>query len=74
MQLKEGCAVSRRRPNKIEDTKISFSVTLDFGGQETNIDCRGAVSDDQIKLTFDMMGQSVEILRLSRFLKYSGRR
>ena len=46
---------------KIDGNNISFSVTFDFGGQETKIDYKGVVSADQIKLSFDMMGQSTEI-------------
>ena len=46
---------------KIDGNNISFSVTFDFGGQEMKIDYKGVVSADQIKLSFDMMGQTTEI-------------
>ena len=47
---------------KIDGNNISFTVTFDMGGQEMKLDYKGVVSPDQIKLTFDMMGQSTEIL------------
>ncbi len=47
---------------KIDGNNISFSVTFDMGGQEMKIDYKGVVSADQIKLSFDMMGQTTEIL------------
>ncbi len=50
------------KDGKINGNNISFSVTFDFGGQETKIDYKGVVSADQIKLSFDMMGQTTEIL------------
>lgn len=50
------------KDGKINGNSISFSVTFDFGGQETKIDYKGTVSPDQIKLSFDMMGQTTEIL------------
>jgi hypothetical protein len=47
---------------KIDGNNISFSVTLDLGGQEMKIDHKGVVSADQIEMTYDMMGQPGEIL------------
>jgi hypothetical protein len=47
---------------KIDGNNISFSVTFDFGGQQTKIDYKGVVSPSQIKLSFDMMGQTTEIV------------
>jgi len=47
---------------KIDGNNISFSVTFDMGGQEMKLDYKGVVSADQIKLSFDMMGQTTEIL------------
>jgi hypothetical protein len=47
---------------KIEGNNISFTVTFDMGGQEMKIDYKGVVSPDQIKLSFDMMGQTTEIV------------
>lgn len=50
------------KDGKIDGNNISFSVTLDLGGQEMKIDHKGVVSADQIKMTYDMMGQPGEIL------------
>jgi hypothetical protein len=47
---------------KIDGNNISFSVTIDLGGQEMKLDYKGVVSPGQIKLTLDMMGQPTEIL------------
>ena len=49
------------KDGKIDGNNISFAVVLDFGGQEFKMDYKGVVSPDQIKLTFDMMGQASEI-------------
>jgi hypothetical protein len=46
------------KEGKIDGDNISFSVTLDLGGQETKIPHKGVVSGDQIKITYEMMGQS----------------
>jgi len=50
------------KDGKIDGNNISFSVTFDFGGQEMKIDYKGVVSADQIKLTFEMMGQPSDIV------------
>jgi hypothetical protein len=50
------------KDGKIDGNNISFSVTFDMGGQETKIDYKGVVSPGQIKLSFDMMGQTTEIV------------
>jgi hypothetical protein len=50
------------KDGKINGNNISFSVSFDFGGQAMKIDYQGVVSPNQIKLSFDMMGQSTEIL------------
>ena len=50
------------KDGKINGNNISFTVTFDFGGQEMKIDYKGVVSPTQIKLSFDMMGQTTEIL------------
>lgn len=50
------------KDGKIDGKNISFSVALDFGGQETKIEHKGVVSADQIKMTYDLMGQPGEIL------------
>jgi hypothetical protein len=47
---------------KIDGKNISFTVALDMGGQETKIEHKGVVSADQIKMTYDMMGQPGEII------------
>jgi hypothetical protein len=52
MPIKEG---------KINGNNISFSVTIDMGGNEMKLEYKGVVSADQIKLTLDMMGQAMEI-------------
>jgi hypothetical protein len=50
------------KDGKIDGNNISFSVTLDFGGQEMKLEHKGVVSADQIKLTYDMMGQPGEMI------------
>jgi len=50
------------KDGKIDGNNISFTVLLDFGGQEFKMEYKGVVSPDQIKLTFDMMGQPSEII------------
>ncbi len=50
------------KDGKIEGNNISFMVTLDLGGQETKIPHKGVISGDQIKMTYEMMGQPGEIL------------
>ena len=46
---------------KIEGNNISFTVTLNMG-QEMKIPHKGTLSGDEIKMTYEMMGQSGEIL------------
>ncbi len=50
------------KDGKIDGNNISFTVTLNFGGQETKIPHKGTISGDQIKMTYEMMGQPGEIL------------
>jgi len=50
------------KDGKIDGNNIAFTVLLDFGGQEFKMEYKGVVSPDQIKLTFDMMGQPSEIV------------
>ena len=50
------------KDGKIDGNNISFTVTLDLGGQQTKIPHKGAISGDQIKMTYEMMGQPGEIL------------
>ncbi len=49
------------KDGKIEGNNISFTVTLDLGG-ESKIQHKGTLSGDQIKMTYEMMGQPGEIL------------
>ncbi len=49
------------KDGKIDGNKISFNVSFDMGGQEIKLEYKGVVAADQIKLTFDMMGQTTEI-------------
>ena len=46
---------------KIDGNNISFTVTLDLGG-ESKIPHKGTISGDEIKMTYEMMGQPGEIL------------
>ena len=41
---------------KIDADKISFVVTIDFGGMPFDLNYTGVVSPDTIKLTIDIMG------------------
>jgi hypothetical protein len=50
------------KDGKIDGNNISFSVTIDLGGQETKVEHKGVVSADQIKMTYEMSGQPGEIL------------
>jgi hypothetical protein len=45
----------------IEGNNISFTVTLNMG-EEIKIPHKGTISGDEIKMTYDMMGQTGEIL------------
>ena len=49
------------KDGKIDGNTISFTVTLDLGG-ESKIPHKGTLSGDQIKMTYEMMGQPGEIL------------
>ena len=49
------------KDGKIDGNNISFSISLDMGGQEMKIDLKGVLSGDELKLSTDMMGQSMEI-------------
>jgi hypothetical protein len=50
------------KEGKIDGNNISFTVALDMGGQESKIVHKGVVSADQIKMTYEMMGQPGEII------------
>jgi hypothetical protein len=41
---------------KIDGNKISFVVTIDFGGMMFDLNYTGVVSPDVVKLTIDFMG------------------
>ena len=49
------------KDGKIDGNNISFTVTLDLGG-ESKILHKGTISGDQIKMTYEMTGQPGEIL------------
>jgi hypothetical protein len=46
---------------KIDGNNISFTVTLNMG-EEMKIPHKGTLSGDEIKMTYEMMGQEGEIL------------
>jgi hypothetical protein len=50
---------------KIDGDKISFVVSIDFGGMAFDLNYTGVVSPDTIKLTIDIMGMplSFEVKR-----------
>jgi hypothetical protein len=47
---------------KIDGDKISFSQDLDFGGMVLMLDYKGVVSADQIKLSWEVAGMTVEVV------------
>jgi len=49
------------KDGKIEGNNISFTVTLNFGA-EVKIPHKATISGDQIKITYEMMGQTAEIV------------
>ena len=48
------------KDGKIDGNNISFSVTIDMGGNQMNLDYKGVVAADQIKLSLEVMGQAME--------------
>jgi hypothetical protein len=50
------------KDGKIDGNNISFSITVDFGGQSMTMEHKGVVSADQIKLSLDAMGQPMEMI------------
>jgi hypothetical protein len=44
---------------KVEGDDISFSITANFNGNETKLAYKGKISGDEIKLTSDFGGQSI---------------
>jgi len=49
------------KDGKINGDNISFSVSIDMGGQEMKLEMKGVLSGDDLKLTLDMMGQAMDI-------------
>jgi len=49
------------KDGKINGNNISFSISIDMGGQEMKMDTKGVLSGDDLKLSMDMMGQAMEI-------------
>jgi hypothetical protein len=47
---------------KIDGSNISFSVTLDMGGQEMVLAYKGVVAPDQIKMAGEAMGTPFEFV------------
>ena len=45
---------------KIDRDRISFVVSLDFGGMSFDLNCNGVVSPDTLKMTSDFMGMPFE--------------
>lgn len=48
------------KDGKIDGNNISFTVIMDFGGQEMKSDYKGVLSGDSLKLSSEMMGQPME--------------
>jgi len=48
------------KDGKIDGDKLSFTVTVDFGGQEMKMEYKGVLAGDDLTLTMDMMGQPME--------------
>jgi len=49
------------KDGKINGNNISFSISFDMGGQEMNIEMKGVLTGDDLKLSLDMMGQGMDI-------------
>jgi hypothetical protein len=47
---------------KIDGNKISFTVSIDFGGMPLDINYTGVVAPDQIKLTLDFAGMPFDMV------------
>jgi len=50
------------KDGKVDGTKISFAVDVDFGGQVTTIPYTGVVAPAELKLTMEFMGMPMEIV------------
>jgi hypothetical protein len=46
---------------KVDGNNVSFTVNLDFGGNSIQLNYKGVVSEDQIALTIDAMGNTMEV-------------
>lgn len=46
---------------KIDGDKISFSVTVDFGGMPLTMDYKGVVAKDEINLSIDVFGMPIDL-------------
>ena len=46
---------------KVDGNNISFSVVFNFG-QEMKVDYKGVLSGNELKLSWDMMGQATEVV------------
>jgi hypothetical protein len=47
---------------KIEGNKVSFLVSIDFGGMPLDLNYTGVVTPEQLKLTMDFAGMPLEIV------------
>ncbi len=47
---------------KIDGDKISFVVTLDFGGMALDLNYTGVVKPDQVALTIDVLGMPMSVV------------
>ena len=55
-------AVVPIKDGKIDGTKITFAVDVDFGGQVTTIAYTGTVTPAELKLTLDFMGMPIDVV------------
>jgi opacity protein-like surface antigen len=49
------------KSGKIDGDKISFVVTIDFGGMAFDLNYTGVVSKDNVALTIDFMGMPMSV-------------
>jgi hypothetical protein len=45
---------------KVDGNKISFSVTLDFGGMPLKLDYKGVIANGEIKISIDFAGMPMD--------------
>jgi hypothetical protein len=62
MQGMDGMDIKISDGGKVDGDKITFSITLDFGGMPFTLNYTGLVSNDQIKLTADVGGMPLEFV------------